>query len=79
MGNLGQLGIGRLIRDHSSGVLRAFSSLAIEAEILALLEELLLAKTLSISNFLIEGDSIVVISQAIKKERGPQKFDVWLH
>nr|CAN82350.1 hypothetical protein VITISV_019435 [Vitis vinifera] len=52
---IGQLGIGRLIRDHSSGVLRAFSSLAIEAEILALLEELLLAKTLSISNFLIEG------------------------
>lgn len=61
-------------------VLKAFSKpagrgLAIEEEILALLEGLAQAKALGFCNFLVEGDATSVISWATRKERGPWKFD----
>ena len=84
LGNLVQLGIWGLIRDHYSRVLRAFfkptgQGLAIEVEILAHLEGWLLVKALGFFNFLVEGDYAIVISWATKKERGRWKFDVCLH
>lgn len=61
-GNLEQLGIGGMISDYLGAILSAYSKLvgarfAIEAKILALLEGLLLAKTLCLSNLTIKGDS----------------------
>lgn len=67
MGNPRQIGIGGVIRDHSSKGLRAFSKqakmgLAIKVEIQAILEGLMQAKVLSLSNLIIERDSATVIS-----------------
>ena len=83
LGNSRKLVIEGLHRDHYGKVLRAFSKptsqgLAIGEEILALLEGLLLANASSLSNFLVEDDSTIVIPWTNKKERGPWKFDGWL-
>ena len=51
--------------------------LVIEVEIL--LKGLLKAQTLGLSNLLVEGDSTIVITWVTKKERGPWKFEEWLH
>lgn len=65
--NSRHLGIGWLLRDYCGRVLKTFSKLAgwglaIEIEILALLEGLLQVKALGPSNFLVEDDSTTIIS-----------------
>ena len=78
--NPGQIGIRGVIRNHFGTLLRAYpkqtiEGLAIEVEILTLLEGLLQAKALGLSNLIIEGDSAIVLSWVINKERGSWKFD----
>lgn len=73
-----------MTRDHSDTLLRAYSNqvregLAIKVEILALLEDLLQAKALGLSNLTIEGYSAIVISWVINKKRGSWKFDNWMY
>ena len=74
LGNFGPLEIGGVIRDHSGFVVRAFSKivgegLVIETKILALLEGLLHARALSLSNLYVEEDSTILISRVAKFER----------
>ena len=77
------MGIGGVIRDHSGTILRASSKhvemeLAIRTEILELLEGLMQAKVISLSNLIVEGDSATVISWVNNKERDLWKFDNWM-
>ena len=83
LGTPRQLGIGGLIRDHWNSIIRAYSKLvgdgfAIKAKVVALLEDHVEAKTLGLSNFVVQGDSIVVISWVAKMERGLWRLDGWL-
>ena len=80
LGDPNQRGIRGVIMDHHGIVLRVLGGvgLAIDAKILALLEGLLQAKALDLSNILVEGDSAIVISRLSKLERGPWKCNIWL-
>lgn len=56
-----------MLRDHNGIVVRVFSKLvgeglAIRAEILALLEDLLQTRTLDLSNLQVEGDSAILLT-----------------
>ena len=70
--------------DHSYPLLRAYSKheeagLANEIEILALLDNMLQAKALCLSNLTVEGDFDTVISWMNNRERDPWKFVKWMH
>ena len=80
LGDPNQRGIRGVIMDHHGIVLKVLGGvgLAIDAKILALLEGLLQAKALDLSNILVEGDSAIVISRLSKLERGPWKYNIWL-
>ena len=80
MGNPKQTCNEGVISDYSGTVLRAFSKhaemrLAIKVELLALLEGLMQAIVLSLSNLILEGDFAAVISWVNNKKRGLGKFD----
>ena len=53
--------------------------MAIEANILVLLEGLLQAKALGLSTLTIEGNLATVILMVINEERGFWKLDNWMH
>ena len=64
-----------MIRDHQGSIIKAYSKpigdgFTIEVKIVVLLEGLIQTKALGLLNFVIEGDSTVVISWVPKKERG---------
>lgn len=72
-----------MLRDHNGIVVRVFSKLvgeglAIRAEILALLEDLLQTRTLDLSNLQVEGDSAILLTQVAELERGTWRYDGWL-
>ena len=80
LGHRGWLGIGDVIRDHLDTALRGYSKhvgavLAIEVEILALLDLLLQVKASCLSNLIVEGDSITVVAWVSNRERGSWMFD----
>ena len=52
--------------------------MAIEANILVLLEGLLQAKALGLSTLTIEGNLATIILMVINEERGFWKFDNWM-
>lgn len=63
LGDMGQFGIGWVIRYHQGSIIKAYSKLAgksfaIEAEVVTLLEGLMQTKALGLSKFVVEGDSI---------------------
>lgn len=73
LGNWGQLGIRGLVLDHCGRVLRAFSklvdwSLAIEARNS-------IGQSFEFLNFMVEGDSTIIIPWLTKKERQRWKSD----
>ncbi|RVW31173.1 hypothetical protein CK203_097677 [Vitis vinifera] len=68
-----------MLRDHNGIVVRVFSKLvgeglAIRAEILALLEDLLQTRTLDLSNLQVEGGSAILLTQVAELERGPWRY-----
>lgn len=49
-----------------------------EDKTLALMKGLVEAKDLGLSNLLVEGNAITIISQVTKKKSGSWRFDGWL-
>lgn len=73
LGTLRQLEIGRVIRDHWGLVVKAYSKPAgvgfsIEIQIVVLLEGLMQTKASGLSNFVVQGNSTIVILWVAKKE-----------
>lgn len=84
LGTLKQLGIGQEITQQWGLVIKAYSKptndgFAIEVEVVVLLEGLVLAKALGLSNFMVEGDPITVISWVAQKERVSWRLERWQH
>lgn len=73
-----------MIRDHQGSVIKTCSKpvgggFAIEVEVVVLLEGLVQGKTLGLSNFVVLGGFVIVISWPTKKERGSWRLGTLLY